>query len=369
MKFRLLTSLLVVMALGLLAHAQTTVQNTTYSGQTTTVLGPSTIATSGTVTVASGSNVTFAATSSITLNAGFSCSGSTFQATIDTTPPSVPIGFSVTNLANTSFTLNWAASTDNLAGVAHYEVSCNGSSLGTFSGLSANVIGLAPSTMYTMAVRATDALGNTSAWSPAYYVITKPFAAILTAPANNTMVIAPATVALSALAGGTDGTITKVEFYQGSTLIGTVTSPTGQYYQFNWTNVPAATYTLTAKAYDSLSETAVSAPVMIKVDAPPTVSLNAPANAAPGTITLTATASDSDGTISRVDLYQGSSLLATLTSAPYQFNWTNVTTGTYTLTAKATDNDGAATTSAPITVTVANGITGPTGLKIYRPAQ
>jgi hypothetical protein len=369
------------MALSASAYAQTTVGPITYgTGQNVTVLGPKTVTTSGTVTVSSGASVKFLANSSVTLNAGFSCSGSTFQGTVDTTPPTVPTGFSLSNDTNTSFTINWAASTDSMVGVTSYEVSYNGTSLGTVAGLNMNIssvppnkTALTPATMYQFIVRATDALGNTSAWSVPYAAITKPFAAFLGTPkANTTVGVAPVTVNLTATAGGTSGSITKVEFYSGTTLIGTTTTAVSNQtypYQFSWTKVPWGSYTITAKAYDSLGETAVTAPAAIKVDAPPVVSLTAPANAAPGSIMLTATATDANDTISKVQFYQGGTLLGTATTAPYQFNWTNVAGGSYTLTAVATNSFGATTTSTPVSVFVASGITGPTGLKIYRPAQ
>jgi RHS repeat-associated protein len=90
---------------------------------------------------------------------------------------------------------------------------------------------------------------------------------------------------------------------------------------------------------------------------PPTVSMISPANgasySAPASITLTATASDSDGTITQVEFFHGgTNLIATLTTAPYTYDWANVGTGSYALTAKATDNSGSATTSAPVNVTV-----------------
>lgn len=71
------------------------------------------------------------------------------------------------------------------------------------------------------------------------------------------------------------------------------------------------------------------------------------------TIVLNATVSDEDGTISKVEYYNnGSSLIASFTSAPYMTGWSNVAPGTYTLTVKATDNMGAVTTSAPVTIVV-----------------
>jgi RHS repeat-associated protein len=89
---------------------------------------------------------------------------------------------------------------------------------------------------------------------------------------------------------------------------------------------------------------------------PPTVSLTAPANnatfTAPATINLSATASDSDGTVSKVEFFQGTTLIATVTTSPYTATWSNVATGVYSLTAKATDNLNAVTTSTPVAITV-----------------
>src|SRR4029450_7678892 len=74
---------------------------------------------------------------------------------------------------------------------------------------------------------------------------------------------APATITLSATATDADG-IDHVEFYNGATLIGTSsTFPYGG----TWSNVAAGSYTLTAKAFDTLLNAKVSAPVHITVSA------------------------------------------------------------------------------------------------------
>ena len=175
----------------------------------------------------------------------------------------------------------------------------------------------------------------------------------LTAPANNSSFLAPATIALTASAADSDGTIAKVEFYNGATLIGTATAAP---YTVNWSNIAAGNYTITAKAYDNLGIATPSAAISININAPPTLSLTAPANnssyPAPAAIALTAAASDSDGTIAKVEFYNGATLLGTATSAPYTFNWSNVAPGKYTLVAKAIDNRGATVTSAAVIVNV-----------------
>jgi hypothetical protein len=103
---------------------------------------------------------------------------------------------------------------------------------------------------------------------------------------------------------------------------------------------------------------------------PPTVSVTAPANnatfTAPATINITANAADSDGTITKVDFYNGATLLGTDTSNPYSYSWTGVAVGSYVITAKATDNGGLATTSSNVNVVVSTTQSG--NLALNKPA-
>jgi hypothetical protein len=187
----------------------------------------------------------------------------------------------------------------------------------------------------------------------------------ITNPAPNAVFTAPANVTIEATASDSDGTISKVEFYAETTLLNTDTAAP---YSFAWNNVPAATYSLTAKAYDNNNAVTPSTAITVIVNAPPSVSITNPANnavfTAPASITIDATATDSDGTISKVEFFQGATLLNTDTAAPYSFSWTNVAAGTYSLTAKATDNNNAVTSSSPVNVTVNPACTAPAGLII-----
>jgi hypothetical protein len=96
--------------------------------------------------------------------------------------------------------------------------------------------------------------------------------------------------------------------------------------------------------------------ITMPVNAAPSVSLTAPAAnssySAPASITITATAADTDGSISKVEFYDGTTLLGTDTSSPYSFSWTNVAAGSHSITARAYDNLNLSTPSAAITVTV-----------------
>ncbi len=225
---------------------------------------------------------------------------------------------------------------------------------------------------YTLSAKATDNAGAMTTSVPANVSVTNPAppnqapTVSLSSPTANATFTAPANVAIAANAGDTDGSVSKVEFFQGSTKLGEdLTAP----YEFAWNGVAAGTYSLVAKATDNAGATTTSATVSITVNAPanqpPTVSLTSPTAGAtftaPATISLAANASDANGSVAKVEFFQGSTKLGEDLSAPYTFSWTNVVAGTYSLTAKATDNAGATTTSAAVSIIVNGGTPPPSG--------
>jgi bacillolysin len=86
--------------------------------------------------------------------------------TADTQAPSTPTNLTASNIADTSATLSWNASSDNV-GVIGYDVYQGSTLLGNVAGTSANITGLTANTSYTFSVKAKDAAGNTSASSNA----------------------------------------------------------------------------------------------------------------------------------------------------------------------------------------------------------
>jgi hypothetical protein len=179
----------------------------------------------------------------------------------------------------------------------------------------------------------------------------------LTQPSNGASFTSPATVDLAATASDTDGTVTKVEFFNGGTKLGEDTTAP---YSFTWSGVAAGSYTLTARATDDLGASTTSAASTITVSAntnnPPTAIITSPADGAifpwKPTITVTANASDSDGSVTKVEFRDGTTVIGQDTSAPYSFTWRNVPQGNHVLTARATDNAGAVTTSSTVGITV-----------------
>ncbi|MBL8347387.1 MAG: hypothetical protein JNN03_18250 [Rubrivivax sp.] len=111
---------------------------------------------------------------------------------------------------------------------------------------------------YTITARVTDDQGaqtTTASRSITVAANVPPAVALgaltpVTLPVNSTT----GTVALAATASDTDG-IAKVEFFNGATKVGEdTTSP----YQFNWTGVAAGSYSITAKATDTVGSTTTS---------------------------------------------------------------------------------------------------------------
>ncbi|MDX9696704.1 MAG: GEVED domain-containing protein, partial [Bacteroidales bacterium] len=89
----------------------------------------------------------------------------------DTQAPTAPTSLTATSIAQTTFTLGWTASTDNV-GVTGYEIYQNGTLKGTSTATSFNVTGLTAATTYSFTVKAKDAAGNVSAASAAKSVTT-----------------------------------------------------------------------------------------------------------------------------------------------------------------------------------------------------
>jgi hypothetical protein len=159
-------------------------------------------------------------------------------------------------------------------------------------------------------------------------------------------------VTISASASDTDGTIARVDFYDGATLIG---SRTATPYSITTSTLVAGTHTITAKAVDDRNGVGTSAAVSITIrqNSLPAVAL---ANMAAGAllsqpVVLTANASDSDGTIASVEFFANDASLGVVTASPFTVSLP-MNSGTYTFKAKATDNDGGVTVSDAITAVV-----------------
>ncbi len=215
-----------------------------------------------------------------------------------------------------------------------------------------------PSGVHHVIATATDNLGVSTQSDPVTVISDIPPVVSLQSPSSGALFAAPASIQLQAAASDADGTVTKVEFYQGTVKIGeTTNSP----FQFTWTNVASGNYAITAIATDNWGLSTPSMPVTIRVDNPPTVSITAPAANtsfnAPASITISATAADTDGSVQKVEFFQGGTKLGEADAAPFTFTWNNVAAGNYTLSAVATDDVGLTASSTTVNVAVNDSVT------------
>src|SRR3989449_7684069 len=73
---------------------------------------------------------------------------------------------------------------------------------------------------YSLTAKATNDKGDTDLSDPVSITVNALPSVSITAPGNNAILTAPATFTVTASASDSDGSIAKVEFYKGATLIG-----------------------------------------------------------------------------------------------------------------------------------------------------
>jgi RHS repeat-associated protein len=206
---------------------------------------------------------------------------------------------------------------------------------------------------YSLTAKATNDKGDTDLSDPVSITVNALPSVAITAPGNNTILTAPAIFTVTASASDSDGSIAKVEFYKGATLIGTATSAP---YSVTLSDTAAGVLNLTATAIDNRGASSTSAPVTVIVNSLPSVSLTSPASNAsfkvPANIPLAVQVADTDGSIANVEYFYGTTLITALSAPPFSFVWTEVPQGTYALTARVTDNLGASVTSVPVDIVV-----------------
>lgn len=109
--------------------------------------------------------------------------------------------------------------------------------------------------------------------------------------------------------------------------------------------------------------------------APLAIAMTSPADGAnfDGTpITLAANIINSEGLITQVDFYDGNTLIASDTAAPYSYTWSGAAVGAHTLTARATvqlQGTNTASFARPVSVSVATSINSAPTVSLTSPAN
>lgn len=118
---------------------------------------------------------------------------------------------------------------------------------------------------YSFTAKATDDTGMVSISSPVTVTVTNaPPTVTMTSPADGSSYGPLPNILLSADAADSDGGVARVDFYTGTTLLGSAYSPP---YEFWWNNAPTGNHSLTAKAADYNNAATISIPVSITVGA------------------------------------------------------------------------------------------------------
>ena len=271
----------------------------------------------------------------------------------DTTAPSVPGSFVVTGSTQTSISLLWAASSDNV-GVTGYGVYSNGTLAGSPTATNYTLSGLSCGTLYSVAVDAVDAAGNRSAKATTTAATSAcPDTTAPSVPAG--LVVGTRTttsVALSWSASSDNVGVTGYGVYSNGTLVG---SPTGTSYTLSGLTC-GTSYTVAVDAVDAAGNRSAKATTTASTSAcPDTSAPSVPAGLAVGTRTTTSVAlswsasSDNVG-VTGYGVYSNGTLAGSPTATSYTLS--GLTCGTsYSVAVDAVDAAG--NRSAKATVTAA----------------
>ncbi len=281
----------------------------------------------------------------------------------DTVAPTAPT-LTASGTTQTTTSLSWTGATDNVA-VTGYDVYQGTTLLGsTTTATTYAVSGLTASTTYTFTVKAKDAAGNVSVASNAVAVTTLAPVPDTTAPTAPTLSASGTTLTTTNLSwtGATDNVgVTGYNVYQGTTLLGSTTTATS----FAVTGLTASTtYTFYVQAKDAAGNISVASnTVSVTTLTPDTTAPTAPTLSASGTTATTTNLSWTGATdnvaVTGYDVYKGTTLLGSTTTAT-TFAVTGLTASTaYTFTVKAKDaagNVSVASNTVSVT-TLANTVT------------
>ena len=201
----------------------------------------------------------------------------------DTIPPTAAISSPAAG-AQVSGTVTITASASDNVGVASVTFLVDGTSIGSDTAapysISWNTAAFAAGP-HALQVQARDAAGNAGTSAAVGVTIAaanRPPSITMLSPADGAVMKAPATITVSATVTDGDGTVTRVDFYCGSTLIG---SRTAAPFTVDWSASAAGAYAFMVTATDNLGASTTSTPVTVSVD-----------SAAAGTATFTPSTDD-----------------------------------------------------------------------------
>ena len=283
----------------------------------------------------------------------------------DVTAPAVALTSPAAGSVSGTVTVNATASDE--VGVTGVQFYLDGAPLGTEFGSAPYELtwdtGTISNGAHVLTVVARDAAGHT-ATATVNVTVANDYSAptvAMTSPGAGT-VAGNVTVGASA---SDDIHVTGVQFTLDGSPLGAedTTAP----YQVSWDSTTAANgvHVLSAVARDAVGQTATATAVSVTVAndlAAPSAALTSPGTGTiAGTVSVAASASDDFGVTGVQFILDGAPLGAEDTSAPYEVSWDSASAanGAYVFSAVARDAAGHTTTTAGVTVTVANDLAAP----------
>lgn len=294
---------------------------------------------------------------------------------VDVLAPTWPNGsaLTITNATPTGLTLNWTAATDDVA-VTAYKIYENGSVIATVSGVTTyNVTGLTADIPYTYQVQAGDASGNWSTNGPTVV----PFdTAAPTWPQGSALTITQKNqtgLTLTWTAANDDVGVTAYSIYENGSAIGNVSGVTS----YDITGLTAGTtYTFQVQAGDASGKWSTDGPVTsartvaasgdITAPAWPSGSSLTPSNVSQYGLTLTWSDATDDVGVTGYNIYQGASLIKSMSAATHSYEITGLTPGiTYSFKVEAGDDAYNWSTNGPSTTTTTTALANGSAMGVY----
>jgi len=181
-------------------------------------------------------------------------------------PPTISIASNASTVnypGSFTFTANASDSDGSVTGVTYYS---NGSTpLGSGAGANWSLTWTPPAAgSYSITGVATDNVGVTTTSAAISIKSNAAPTVSITSPTAGAVFQAPATITITANAADTDGTVAKVEFYDGATFLGQGTA-NGNNYVLTWSNAPVGIHAVTAKATDNSGAVTTSGTINLTV--------------------------------------------------------------------------------------------------------
>ncbi len=259
-------------------------------------------------------------------------------------------------LEHTNITI-LARASDTNGTISAVEFFANTNSLGVVTNNPFNIVwSNVPLGSFSLTAVAIDNEGASTVSAPiSINVVTNkiPLVSIFT-PTNGATFLTSSNFTVIANAWDSDGVISLLELFDGTNKISQSSSSS---LSFVVTNASIGTHTFTARASDNWFGTNISSGIIVTVtNPPPSIAITNLVNGATylehTNLPILVRAADTNGSVTMVELFADTNLLAVVTNAPFSFVWTNIPLGTYTLSARAIDNEGVSTLSSAITINV-----------------